>query len=74
MSDLKDSGSIEQDSDIVMLLHRAASYYGQNDDDMLIMDKQRNGFTGKIRMESRMEYFTQRDCVCDTCLSTEMPS
>ena len=52
MSDLRESGSVEQDADVVMLLHRE-SYYDSNADPgmaELIMAKQRNGPTGTIEM------------------------
>ncbi len=61
MADLRESGSIEQDADVVMLLHRE-EYYHQNDKDWLndpdnedkiglaelIIAKQRNGPTGVV--------------------------
>lgn len=54
ISDLRESGSIEQDADLVMLLHRP-DYYRQNDDDYeptnlteLIIAKHRHGAVGKI--------------------------
>jgi len=53
LSDLKESGAIEQDADLVMFLHRDE----QNDKDTerkgiadLIIAKQRNGPTGKIEL------------------------
>jgi replicative DNA helicase len=53
LSDLRDSGSIEQDADLVMFLHRNTA----NRDDpearsqaRLIVAKQRNGPTGHIRL------------------------
>lgn len=61
MSDLRESGSIEQDADVVMLLHRE-SYYHQADpgwleenedkvnDAELIIAKQRNGPTGVVHL------------------------
>jgi len=60
MSDLRESGSIEQDADVVMLLHREA-YYHRGDEEWemenadrlntaeLIIAKQRNGPTGLIK-------------------------
>jgi replicative DNA helicase len=54
MSDLRESGSIEQDADVVMLLHREDYYHGgekdyeQNHLAKLIIAKQRNGPTGTV--------------------------
>jgi len=56
MSDLRESGSIEQDADVVMLLHRE-DYYRQTEPDFqpdniaeLIIAKQRNGPTGTVKL------------------------
>jgi len=54
MSDLRESGSIEQDADVVILLHREDYYhhgevdYQQDNTAELIIAKQRNGPTGKV--------------------------
>ena len=64
MSDLRESGSIEQDADVVMLLHREAYYHKdevdweeKNPDKIntaeLIIAKQRNGPTGIVRLVFR---------------------
>ncbi|OHB58467.1 MAG: replicative DNA helicase [Planctomycetes bacterium RBG_13_44_8b] len=56
MSDLRESGSIEQDADVVMLLHREDYYhrdtpdYEQTNKAELIIAKQRNGPTGSIEL------------------------
>ncbi|MNW69640.1 Replicative DNA helicase [compost metagenome] len=49
MSDLRESGSIEQDADVVMLLHREP--YGEASVDMKIaIAKNRRGRTGAIEL------------------------
>ena len=56
LSDIRESGSIEQDADLVMFLHRP-DYYKQNDDNYeethiteLIVAKHRHGAVGKIEL------------------------
>jgi replicative DNA helicase len=56
MSDLRESGSIEQDADVVMLLHRE-DYYKMSEPDFqpdniaeIIIAKQRNGPTGTVKL------------------------
>lgn len=51
LSDLRESGSIEQDADIVVAVHREHKYTGlrQNEADIIIL-KNRNGPTGEIAM------------------------
>ncbi|MFA6133303.1 MAG: replicative DNA helicase [Phycisphaerae bacterium] len=56
MSDLRESGSIEQDADVVTLLH-CEDYYHKGDDAYaptglteLIVEKQRNGPTGVVKL------------------------
>ena len=63
MSDLRESGSIEQDADVVMLLHREDYYhrepdYVPNNKAELIIAKQRNGPTGVVELIFR-EKFTR---------------
>ena len=52
MADLRESGAIEQDADIVLLLHRP-EYYDANDQPgiaELIVAKNRNGATGTVKL------------------------
>ena len=56
LSDLRESGSIEQDADVVMMLHRE-DYYHRGEEDYvdtnvaeLILAKQRNGPTGTVKL------------------------
>jgi replicative DNA helicase len=65
LSDLRDSGSIEQDADLVMFLYRPEYYSstGQDEDGNslegkaeLIVSKQRNGPTGTIEMYFHKAY------------------
>jgi replicative DNA helicase len=62
MSDLRESGSIEQDADVIMLLHRE-DYYHRGEPDYpetnkaeLILAKQRNGPTGTIELAFLEKY------------------
>jgi len=57
MSDLRESGSIEQDADVVMLLHNEDYYHKGEEGYMLknttelIIEKQRNGPTGVVYLQ-----------------------
>jgi replicative DNA helicase len=63
LSDLRDSGSIEQDADIVIFLHRN-EYYAQKQIDYkevtnadIIIAKNRNGETGSCNLRYNASYF-----------------
>lgn len=64
LSDLRDSGAIEQDADVVMFVYRPSQYrVGQDELDEeelrkaeVIVSKQRNGPTGKIDLIFNREY------------------
>jgi len=72
MSDLRESGSLEQDADVVMMLHRE-DYYHQGEEEWaaqnpdkagvaeLIITKQRNGPTGNIKLSWVSEITRFRD-------------
>ena len=61
LSDLRDSGSIEQDADVVMFLHRP-SYYesedpaGETEETEVIIAKNRQGETRTVRVGWQSEY------------------
>ncbi|HEY4509326.1 MAG TPA: replicative DNA helicase [Candidatus Paceibacterota bacterium] len=51
LSDLRDSGSIEQDADVVMFIHREDKYKEESEKTNMVeilIEKHRNGETGKI--------------------------
>jgi replicative DNA helicase len=70
LANLRDSGSVEQDADVIMFLHRKRDQE-KNDDEKkkdenaqgkiteLILSKQRNGPTGEIKLvfESQLTTF-----------------
>jgi len=60
LSDLRESGSIEQDADLVMFLFRPEIYEGEQSENAgtaeLIIGKQRNGPTGTIKLAFLKEY------------------
>jgi len=63
LSDLRDSGAIEQDADVVLLLRRPCKYKGDKEYDdktLAIVDvaKHRNGPTGEVRLNFD-EHFTR---------------
>lgn len=68
LSDLRESGSIEQDADIVMFLYRD-EYYNANTNNKnlaeLIISKHRNGSTGKVKLYYHHDYCFFDDCIMD---------
>ncbi len=56
LSDLRESGAIEQDADLVMLVHRPGYYQDTDDEEVdknlaqIIIAKQRNGSTGTVEL------------------------
>ena len=65
LSDLRESGSIEQDADVVCFIHRE-EYYDRENEDLkgkaeIIIAKQRNGPTGSVHMRFLNEFTTFMD-------------
>ena len=61
LSDLRDSGSIEQDADVVMFLHREEYYNRETEDKNIgevIISKQRSGPLGTVKLAWLSEYTT----------------
>ncbi len=70
LSDLRDSGAIEQDADLVIFIHRP-EYYDREDESKrglaeIMLEKHRNGPTGLVHLHFNREYtrfdnLTQRE-------------
>lgn len=59
LSDLRESGAIEQDADLVMFLYRDEYYFTESEEKGIIevnIAKQRNGKTGVLKFAYREEY------------------
>jgi replicative DNA helicase len=53
LSDLRDSGSIEQDADVVMFIHREDKYKDESEKTNIaeiLIEKHRNGETGRVEL------------------------
>lgn len=76
LSDLRESGSIEQDADIICMLFRE-DYYDRDNPDIkglaeVIIGKQRNGPTGTVKLRWQPEYGLFKD-VAQSMSDAPMP-
>jgi replicative DNA helicase len=67
LADLRESGSIEQDADTCMMLHRPGKYDGTQDDNILevIIAKQRNGPTGEVTLTYLKQFMRFENYIAD---------
>jgi len=67
LADLRESGSIEQDADTVMMLHRPARFDKSQDDNVLEIHlaKQRNGPVGQITLTYLKQYMRYENYAAD---------
>jgi replicative DNA helicase len=74
LSDLRESGSIEQDADVVMFLYREDYYNKEEQNNLMevLVRKHRNGPTGDARVLARLQ-FSRFDTI-DTQHLAPMPS
>ena len=64
LSDLRDSGSIEQDADVVMFIHREDKYKEESEKNNIaeiLIEKHRNGEVGKVEL-----YFNEKKATFQT--------
>lgn len=73
LSDLRESGSIEQDADVVMFLNNPSKYNKALPENEVILDvkKNRNGAIGEIKLEWNAPTTSFKECVDQNANTTE---
>lgn len=75
LSDLRESGAIEQDADLIMMLYRAGYYEDSPGDNTaeVIISKHRNGPTGTVELKWAPEYGTFLNNIPSSDMQTPLP-
>jgi len=66
LSDLRDSGSLEQDADVVIFLHQKGEAGSPDAQYELVIPKNRNGAKGVIPLSADLEHFTFSEVTRET--------
>jgi len=72
LSDLRESGSIEQDADTCMMLHRPGKFDGSEDNVLeIIIAKQRNGPTGDVTLTYLKQFNRYENYIADAAYGND---